>query len=102
MNIDFYMVCAIFLLEFIYEIYSWVVFIKKSKAEQEVAPADVIRSKTGRVNSYDESMNDINIQLPPPSKKSESSPLVELKSYDALRGSNESPLKNDSQIKRKR
>ena len=95
LNLDFYLVCIVFLLELCYEIYIWVVFIKKAKSSAvEVSPdSDEPIRKKNKFNSFDDSANDISIEMPPISKKNESSSLVDHGKQDAFRGSNESPIK---------
>jgi len=77
MNLDFYMVCAIFLLEFIYEIYNWVVFFKSNKTTDQITPIDPKKGAVA-VNSFapDNSLEDIEINMNSQKRGNESSPFV--------------------------
>jgi hypothetical protein len=74
--IDFYAVCAVFLLEFIYELYKWVEFIKQSKASAEVVPADTKRGV--QVNSFasDNTLDEIELNIKSQKRGGDASPLV--------------------------
>lgn len=73
---DFYVVCAIFVLELAYEIYKWVDFFKHQKANAEVTPAD---NKHGiPVNSFalDNSLEEVELNMKSQKRGGEASPLV--------------------------
>lgn len=66
MDLDFYLVTVVFVLELMFEIYSWVTFIKKSKElASEVLPLDSKGST--KVKDIDESQDVI--VLPPKTRR---------------------------------
>jgi hypothetical protein len=88
LNLDFYMVCAIFLLEFIYEIYKWVEFFKAGRENEQVTP---INPKKGSVpvNSFvqENSLDDIEYNLSSQKKLPQVSPYMDGKksTYEPVR-----------------